>query len=114
MKPFLLGICAATLCCSCATKNEPGVTATMLPTCVASVVRDSSTGKVTDVIPAAGCHSGGGPGSNLVLFVVGPGNARERLRENSEYITFGGGTTTCYGPPSPSPPRCVCTATPCP
>ncbi|HEY7674727.1 MAG TPA: hypothetical protein VH867_05820 [Burkholderiales bacterium] len=29
-------------------------------------------------------------------------------------ITFGTGTTTCYGPPRPSIPKCVCTATPCP
>jgi hypothetical protein len=29
-------------------------------------------------------------------------------------ITFGTGTTTCYGPPRPSVPKCVCTAQPCP
>ncbi len=36
------------------------------------------------------------------------------LTYNSGSITFGDGTTTCYGPPIPSPPRCVCTAKPCP
>jgi hypothetical protein len=36
------------------------------------------------------------------------------LQNNAESITFGTGTTTCYGPPIPSPPRCVCTALPCP
>lgn len=29
-------------------------------------------------------------------------------------ITFGTGTTTCYGPSIPSPAKCVCTKTPCP
>ena len=29
-------------------------------------------------------------------------------------ITFGNGTTTCYGPPVPSKPWCVCTKAPCP
>jgi hypothetical protein len=29
-------------------------------------------------------------------------------------ITFGSGTTTCYGPPTPKTPWCVCTAAPCP
>lgn len=29
-------------------------------------------------------------------------------------ITFGNGTTTCYGPPTPKTPYCVCTAAPCP
>ena len=36
------------------------------------------------------------------------------LQNNAESITFGTGTTTCYGPPYPSPPRCICTAQPCP
>jgi len=29
-------------------------------------------------------------------------------------ITFGTGTSTCYGPSIPSPAKCVCTKTPCP
>jgi hypothetical protein len=29
-------------------------------------------------------------------------------------ITFGTGTTTCYGPSIPSPAKCVCTKLPCP
>jgi len=33
---------------------------------------------------------------------------------NPSGITFGDGTTTCYGPPVPSPARCVCTKKPCP
>jgi len=29
-------------------------------------------------------------------------------------VTFGSGTTTCYGPPNPSPAMCICTEQPCP
>ena len=38
------------------------------------------------------------------------------LRNNTSRngITFGNGTTTCYGPPTPKTPWCVCTALPCP
>jgi hypothetical protein len=36
------------------------------------------------------------------------------LQDNPSSITFGTGTTTCYGPPNPNPPRCVCTRQPCP
>ncbi len=38
------------------------------------------------------------------------------LRNNNsrDGITFGNGTTTCYGPPTPKTPWCVCTAAPCP
>jgi len=40
----------------------------------------------------------------------------EPLRNNTSPngITFGNGTTTCYGPPTPSVPRCICTKKPCP
>jgi hypothetical protein len=40
----------------------------------------------------------------------------EPLRNNTGPlgITFGNGTTTCYGPPVPSIPRCICTRAPCP
>jgi len=38
------------------------------------------------------------------------------LRNNTskDGITFGDNTTTCYGPPMPKTPLCVCTKTPCP
>jgi hypothetical protein len=38
------------------------------------------------------------------------------LRNNTSPhgITFGDGTTTCYGPPIPSVPKCICTRAPCP
>lgn len=38
------------------------------------------------------------------------------LRNNTsrDGITFGNGTTTCYGPPTPKTPLCICTARPCP
>jgi hypothetical protein len=38
------------------------------------------------------------------------------LRNNTSPfgITFGNGTSTCYGPPVPTKPLCVCTKSPCP
>ena len=38
----------------------------------------------------------------------------EPLVENTGAITFGTGTSTCYGPPIPNPPICICTKSPCP
>ena len=40
----------------------------------------------------------------------------EPLRNNTsrDGITFGNGTTTCYGPPTPKTPLCICTRAPCP
>ena len=40
----------------------------------------------------------------------------EELRNNigEHGITFGSGTSTCYGPPVPSKPICICTKAPCP
>jgi hypothetical protein len=40
----------------------------------------------------------------------------ETLRNNTskDGITFGDNTTTCYGPPTPKTPYCVCTKLPCP
>jgi hypothetical protein len=67
------------------------------------------TGKISNITtPTSGCHVGLGP-----VFL---GNTNEELKNNTNPhgITFGNNTTTCYGPPSPSPARCVCTATPCP
>jgi hypothetical protein len=42
--------------------------------------------------------------------------AGKKLQNNTNPhgITFGDGTTTCYGPPVPSPARCICTKAPCP
>jgi len=37
----------------------------------------------------------------------------ETVRDNVE-MTIGDNTTTCYGPPVPSKPWCVCTKSPCP
>jgi len=47
-------------------------------------------------------------GNPDAVFVEG-----EQLQYNPE-ITFGNNTTTCYGPPVPSKPYCVCTKSPCP
>lgn len=77
--------------------------------CVATLVFDSS-GNVVDVTTSSpGCFVGSPAGGNLFV-------GTEPIKNNSgpHGITFGTGTTTCYGPPRPSIPKCVCTATPCP
>jgi hypothetical protein len=78
--------------------------------CTVTLVFDAG-GNVVDVTnpqPSATCVVGSPTGD---LFVNGA-----PLKNNSgpHGITFGTGTTTCYGPPRPSIPKCVCTATPCP
>lgn len=59
----------------------------------------------------AGCYSGS-PATALYLTP----NKKDfyELKNNENSVTFGDGTTTCYGPPIPNPPMCVCTRTPCP
>jgi len=56
------------------------------------------------------CHVGSPTDANPLLVNGFP------LRNNTSPngITFGNGTTTCYGPPIPSVPRCICTRSPCP
>lgn len=111
MKPkqILLTICtAAMLCFSCSsTSQTERVAGTQ---CVVRVVRDAH-GQIIRVETDPPCSIGR---ANEKLFVVvGPRPAREPLTENIGGITFGTGTTKCYGPP-PDPPWCVCTREPCP
>jgi len=77
--------------------------------CVAKLTYNDR-GQLVDVDTDPPCYTGAGQ----LFIVVEPGNNREPLQNNPEGITFGTGTTTCYGPPYPSPPRCVCTRRPCP
>jgi hypothetical protein len=77
--------------------------------CVAQLHFDAS-GILFDVTTdTPGCLEGQPTGG--VLIVNG-----EELRNNTgpHGITFGNGTTTCYGPPVPSVPKCICTRAPCP
>jgi hypothetical protein len=110
MKPklVLLTIAAAMLCFSCSStsRTEP-VAGT---NCVVRVVTDH--GRIIDVDTDPPCHKG--RASAGIFVVVPPQNAREPLTENTDAITFGTGTTKCYGPPNPDPPMCVCTRAPCP
>ena len=71
--------------------------------CLAKLTYNNS-GDLISVETDPPCIVGRGP-----LLVNG-----KELQDNPDSITFGSGTTTCYGPPIPSPARCVCTATPCP
>jgi hypothetical protein len=71
--------------------------------CVARLTYNKE-GELTKVeTDTKGCYVG--QGSVLVN--------KEPLLHNSDSITFGKGTTTCYGP-YPDPPWCICTAEPCP
>lgn len=76
--------------------------------CEITKIFDAS-GKLVDITLASGsdCHIG----RPTEVSVNG-----EKLQNNTsrDGITFGSNTTTCYGPPTPKTPLCVCTATPCP
>lgn len=81
--------------------------------CIADLIYDQ-TGQLVDVQLAAentnpDCRAG--QPSDGVVLVNG-----EPLQNNVSPlgITFGTNTTTCYGPPVPSIPRCICTKAPCP
>lgn len=75
--------------------------------CVAHLFFNPS-GKLVDVTTDPPCFAG----SAVAGLFIG----LEEVRNNTgpHGLSFGNNTTTCYGPPSPSPPRCVCTKTPCP
>lgn len=77
--------------------------------CVAILHYDAAGILIDVTTDTPGCLAGE-PASGVVL-VNG-----EPLRNNSSPlgITFGNGTTTCYGPPVPSIPKCICTRAPCP
>jgi hypothetical protein len=62
------------------------------------------------LVPGVPCEVGS-PDDEHPLLING-----EPLRNNTSPngITFGTGTTTCYGPPIPSVPKCICTKRPCP
>ena len=86
--------------------------------CVAHLQFDKK-GNLIDVTTDAPCCSGspgqldscGGTSTLTDIKVNG-----EPLRNNNgpHGLTFGNGTTTCYGPSIPSPARCICTSSPCP
>ena len=67
--------------------------------CLAKLSYDASGDLKVETEPP--CIVGQGP-----LFVNG-----EELQDSDGLITFGSGTTTCY---PTSPPRCICTKSPCP
>jgi hypothetical protein len=86
--------------------------------CIAHLIFDKK-GNVIDVTAnnAPGYTPGTGQTDCTAVSVTGDiivnGNP---LKNNTgpHGITFGTGTTTCYGPSIPSPARCICTASPCP
>ena len=76
--------------------------------CTAHLFFDAN-GNLSDVTTDPPCVTNDDP--NADVFVNG-----KPLRNNTSPfgITFGEGTTTCYGPPVPSRPKCICTVAPCP
>lgn len=73
-----------------------------------AIVTYNNKGDITDVT-SPDCNVG-----QQKLFITADKVNFYELIGSSESLTFGSGTTTCYGPPIPSPPKCVCTALPCP
>lgn len=75
--------------------------------CVAHLFFDAS-GDLVNVTTDPPCVAGSAVNG---LFI-----GEEEIRNNvgQHGITIGDSTSTCYGPPKPSPPRCVCTKAPCP
>lgn len=74
-------------------------------TCRAKLTYDEN-GHLTSVATEPPCHTGEA--------VKGLSVNGEPLVNNTGSITFGTGTSVCYGPPIPSPPKCICTRKPCP
>jgi hypothetical protein len=72
-------------------------------------------GLPTPIPPYTGpCFSGSGAVNIIVIENETPTQKPLQNNTSPHGITFGDGTTTCYGPPRPSVPKCVCTAQPCP
>ena len=75
--------------------------------CTAHLIFDKH-GNVSNVTTDAPCVTGSPTGDIIV------NGAPLKNNTGPHGITFGTGTTTCYGPSIPSPAKCVCTTFPCP
>jgi len=112
----LLAMCVALsgFCCSpprsemaggkCKPGHTPGGRCAYKPKCDAS-------GGLIDVDTDPPCFKGKAEGASALRV-----NGEPLIEKESQidWITFGTGTSTCYGPPIPSPPICICTKAPCP
>ena len=86
--------------------------------CIAHLIFDKK-GTMIDVTTsnAPGYVPGVGEVDCTAVSVTGDilvNNAPLKNNTGTHGITFGTGTTTCYGPSVPSPAKCVCTKLPCP
>ena len=77
--------------------------------CVANLVYDAAGNVVNVTTNTPGCSVGSPSGGTLMI-----NGAPLKNNTSPHGITFGNGTTTCYGPPVPSIPKCICTSAPCP
>ena len=132
LRPFLPVICAAFSLYSCATHSASTPTTTSVDFDIAQRPlrlerrEKVSGGKCIAILRyhpvdntkfTADLDQNGSDPSCRVVDVTGSNPLLvngQPLLNSSETITFGTGTTTCYGPPIPNPPRCFCTASPCP
>jgi hypothetical protein len=76
--------------------------------CTAHLFFDAN-GNLSDVTTDSPCVTNDNPDADVIV------NGKPLKNNTSPFgITFGDGTSTCYGPPVPSRPKCICTAAPCP
>ena len=126
---MLLGMCAALSCVSCSAFRCGGSRTVLVGggKCVEELVAGGKCrakltydekGKLIDVNTDPPCERGLATRGLWVTTNEPPlentGSIRQPLVENTGSITFGTETSTCYGPPIPSPPVCICTRKPCP
>ena len=127
MRPFITTTAAAVLLAACqTTPSEPtqriardefqpivqSQTALVAGgKCLVNMTFDGD-GNLVDVNPVAGssCIKYTGP----VTVTIGSNTGLLKNNTSPHGLTFGDGTTTCYGPPIPSVPKCICTRAPCP
>lgn len=76
--------------------------------CLAKLIFDNK-GQLTDIESLTPECIVGSPVGDLLV-----NGAPLKNNTSPNGITFGNGTSTCYGPPVPSPARCICTRAPCP
>ncbi len=104
----VLAVCVSVslTACSVLRRGQCSVPPAAKGKCVAKAKCDS-LGRVVDVDTEGPCVKGVANESNLSI-------NGQPLTDNKCSITYGTATSTCYGPPIPNPPVCICTKSPCP
>jgi hypothetical protein len=108
----LLAMCVALPGLSCRAFAESATAPAAGGKCVVKLTHND-VGQVIDVNTEGACLKAKVDDNNT-LGAKGLEVNGQPLVGNTGSITFGTGTTICYGPPIPSPPVCICTKKPCP